>query len=302
MKPKLIVHGGAWSIPEAVETDHIHGVRQSVAEVYPVLQKGMPALDAVEAAVKIMEKDTTFDAGRGAFLNARGEIELDAMIMDGKTLNFGAVAAVQNIFHPITLARAIMEKTEHCFLAGKGAQIFASQIGMTELDPRDLLTPRELQFYKQIKDDPNFYTHQPFEPLPKGTVGAVAMDTQGNLAAATSTGGTPRKLPGRVGDSPIIGAGTYANNKYGAASATGWGESIMKILLSKTACDLLKEKTAEEAAQISIELLEESVQGWGGVILIDKNGNYGFANNTTKMAFAYAEPSGEIIAKIRIDQ
>jgi len=302
MKPKLIVHGGAWSIPEAVETDHIHGVRQSVAEVYPVLQKGMPALDAVEAAVKIMEKDTTFDAGRGAFLNARGEIELDAMIMDGNTLNFGAVAAVQNIFHPITLARAIMEKTEHCFLAGKGAQIFASQIGMTELDPRDLLTPRELQFYKQIKDDPNFYTHQPFEPLPKGTVGAVAMDTQGNLAAATSTGGTPRKLPGRVGDSPIIGAGTYANNKYGAASATGWGESIMKILLSKTACDLLKEKTAEEAAQISIELLEESVQGWGGVILIDKNGNYGFANNTTKMAFAYAEPSGEIIAKIRIDQ
>jgi beta-aspartyl-peptidase (threonine type) len=301
MEPKLIVHGGAWSIPASYEQDHINGVYQAVSSVYPELKKGMTALDAVEAAVKILEQDPTFDAGRGAFLNARGEIELDAMIMDGATLNFGAVAAVQNILHPITLARHVMERTEHCFLVGKGAQLFAHQMGMPELEPRELLTSRELEFYEKIKNDPSFHSHQPFEPQPNGTVGAVARDKFGNLAAATSTGGTPRKLPGRVGDSPIVGAGTYADNQSGAASATGWGESIMKILMSKTACDLLKNHPAVLAAQMAVEILDQRVQGWGGIILIDKNGQYGFAHNTTKMAFAYAHPSGEIIAQIEID-
>lgn len=299
MEPRLIVHGGAWSIPDAYELDHINGVYHAVATIYPELLHGMTALDAVEAAVKILEEDPTFDAGRGAFLNAIGEIELDAMIMDGATLNFGAVASVQNILHPITLARRVMEHTEHCFLVGSGAQLFARQIGVPELAPRDLLTPRELEFYEQIKSDPSFYTHQPFEPQPNGTVGAVALDTGGNLAAATSTGGTPRKLPGRVGDSPIVGAGAYADNKYGAASATGWGESILKIVMSKTACDLLQENSADQAAQLAVELLNQRVQGWGGIIIIDKKGQYGLAHNTTKMAFAYAQPSGEIIAQIK---
>ncbi len=299
MDPRLIVHGGAWSIPEAYEANHVSGVLQAISKVYPRLKKGMPAFDAVEAAVKILEEDPTFDAGRGAFLNARGEIELDAMIMDGATLGFGAVAAVQNILHPVTLARQIMEQTEHCFLVGTGAQQFASQIGITELHPRDLLTQRELEFYEQIKNDPAFHPHQPFEPRPNDTVGAVAMDMSGNLAAATSTGGTPRKLPGRVGDSPLIGAGAYADNYLGAASATGWGESIMKILLSKTACDLLKDHSAECAAQMAVELLNQRVKGRGGIILIDKNGHYGFAHNTTKMAFAYAHPSGEIVSHIK---
>jgi len=300
MNPALIVHGGAWSIPDAYDQAHIRGVYQAVSEIYPALKNGMTALDAVEAAVKILEEDPTFDAGRGAFLNAVGEIELDAMIMDGRTLNFGAVAGVQNILHPVTLARQVMEQTEHCLLIGKGAQRFASQVGISELDPRDLLTPRELKFFEKIKNDPSFHTHQPFEPRPMGTVGAVAMDKNGNLAAATSTGGTPRKLPGRVGDSPVVGAGTYADNEFGAASATGWGESIMKILMSKTACDLLKHNSAEQAAQLAVELLNQRVQGWGGIILIDKNGKYGFAHNTTKMAFAYAQSSGEVIAQIRI--
>ena len=302
MKPALIVHGGAWSIPEAYEHDHIRGVYQAVSEIYPKLKSGMNALDAVEAGVKILEEDPTFDAGRGAFLNAIGEIELDAMIMDGTTLNFGAVAGIQNILHPVTLAREVMKRTEHCFLIGKGAQRFASQVGISELDPRELLTPRELEFFEKIKNDPSFHTHQPFEPRPNGTVGAVALDKNGNLAAATSTGGTPRKLPGRVGDSPIIGAGTYADNQCGAASATGWGESIMKILMSKTTCDLLRDNSAETAVKIAVEILHQRVQGWGGIILIDKNGQYGFAHNTTKMAFAYAQPSGEIIAQIKIDK
>lgn len=299
MEPRLIVHGGAWSIPENYEQNHINGVYLAVKQTYPDLKNGMTALDAVEQAVKILEEDPTFDAGRGAFLNARGEIELDAIIMEGNTLNFGAVAGVQNILHPVTLARQIMERTEHCFLVGTGAQQFARQIGMPELDPRELLIPRELEFYEQIKNDPSFYSYQPFEPRSNDTVGAVAMDQWGNLAAATSTGGTPRKLPGRVGDSPIIGAGAYADNQAGAASATGWGESIMKILMSKTACDLLNDYTAEQAAHKSVDLLAQRVAGWGGIIIIDNKGQYGFAHNTTKMAYAYALPSGEIIARIK---
>lgn len=298
MEPKLIVHGGAWSIPDEFDRDHVIGVHQAIANVYPDLRKGISALDAVEMAVKILEADPTFDAGKGAFLNAIGEIELDAIIVDGATLNFGAVAAVQNILHPVSLARRIMEQTEHCFLVGKGAQRFAREKNVPELKPEELLTPRELEFYEKIRSDPGFYTRKPFEPKPNGTVGAVALDIHGNLAAATSTGGTPRKLPGRVGDSPLIGAGAYADNQLGAASATGWGESIMKLLMSKTACDLLNSHSAKVAAEMAVDLLRDRVNGWGGVILIDRNGNFGFAHNTTKMAFAYAESSGEIIAKI----
>jgi len=301
MKPRLIVHGGAWSIPEKYEQAHIDGVYKAVAEVYPDLLNGISALDAVEAAVRILEEDATFDAGRGAFLNAIGEIELDAMIMDGATLNFGALVAVQNILHPVSLARKIMEETEHNMLAGSGAQMFAQQIGVTEVNPEELLTPRELKFFEEIKNDPNFRTKNPFEPQPKGTVGAVAMDTEGNLAAATSTGGTPRKLPGRVGDSPIIGAGTYADNQSGACSATGWGEAILKSLLSKTACDFLNIFPPKQAAHLAVDLMKQRVEGWGGIILIDKNGNYGFAHNTTKMAFAFADDSGNVVSKIKIE-
>lgn len=302
MKPKLIVHGGAWSIPEEYENAHVNGVRKAVELIYPDLLNGMAALDAVEKAVRVLEQDSTFDAGCGAFLNAIGEIELDAMIMDGATLNFGAVAAVQNILHPVTLARLILEKTEHCMLAGSGALNFARQMGIGEIDPRELLTPRELEFYEQIKNDPNFKTKIPFEPAACDTVGAVAIDERGNLAAATSTGGTPRKLPGRVGDSPLVGAGAYADNLLGSCSATGWGESIMKVLLSKTACDFLNHFSATQAAENAVDILEKKVQGWGGVILIDKHGAYGFAHNTTKMAFAYAEDNGEVIAKIKVER
>ena len=301
MNPKLIVHGGAWSIPEEYEQDHIQGVQDAVAMVYPNLLDGIHALDAVEKAVRIMEENPTFDAGKGAFLNAIGEIELDAMIMNGKTFDFGAVVAVQNILHPISLARRVMEKSEHCMLAGNGAQQFARQMGISKVETGELLTTREYKFYQQIKNDPNFKTKHPFEPFPKGTVGAVALDRHGNLAAATSTGGTPRKTPGRVADSAIIGAGTYANNELGAASSTGWGEAIMKILLSKTVCDFLSNLSAIQAAEKAIDVLEKRVQGWGGVILIDKNGNYGFAFNTSKMAFAYVDDSGKIVSKIKLN-
>ena len=299
MKPKLIVHGGAWNIPTELDTDHIRGVKQAVEKIYPQLENGISALDAVESAVNILEENPVFDAGRGAFLNENGEIELDAIIMDGATLNFGAVAAIQNILHPASVARSVMEYTEHCFLVGHGAQIFARKMEIPELDPQALLTEREKAFYEKIKTDSQFHTRQPFDQQPMGTVGAVALDKNDNLAAATSTGGTPRKMAGRVGDTPIAGAGAYADNQSAGVSATGWGESILKVLLSKTVCDLLKDLPLQKAVQSSIKILEQRVNGLGGVIAISKDGEYGLAHNTPKMAFAYVDEDGKSISGIR---
>ena len=291
MQPKLIVHGGAWNIPDEYDVAHINGVTAAISAIYPKLAGGLSALDAVEAAVNILEEDPTFDSGRGAFLNERGEVELDAMIMDGRTLDFGSVAALQNILHPVSVARKVMEETEHCMLVGEGALLFAKKMGFEELPPEALLTDRELDFFQKIKNKEAFKTHHPFEfqNLPMDTVGAVAMDENGNIAAATSTGGTARKLVGRVGDSPICGAGAYADNELGGASATGWGESIMKILLSKTAVDLFGKRPAMEAARESIFILQKKVSGLGGIIGIDKNGQYALAHNTPKMAYAFWE-------------
>jgi beta-aspartyl-peptidase (threonine type) len=218
--------------------------------------------------------------------------------MDGATLDLGAVAAIQDVLHPIRVARLVMEQTEHCLLVGAGAQSLAQRMGVPRLDPRELLTAREAAFHDEIRDMPSYTTRMPFEPSSMGTVGAVARDVRGNLAAATSTGGTPGKLPGRVGDSPLVGAGAYADNERGAASATGWGESIMRVLLSKTACDLMAHHPAMDAAQMAVDLLEERVHGLAGIILIDRLGNYGFAHNTSKMAFAYAGRSGKLVARI----
>jgi beta-aspartyl-peptidase (threonine type) len=294
----LIVHGGAWNIPEEMEAGHLRGVRHAVGEVIPQLREGLSALDAVEAAVRILEEDGTFDAGRGACLNAMGQVELDAIIMDGADLRLGAVAALQGVLHPVSVARLVMERTEHCLLVGSGAQEFAQTMGVPILSPEQLVHPRERAFYEAVKSDPSFSLHQTFEAKPTGTVGAVALDSGGNLAAATSTGGTPRKLPGRVGDSPLAGAGAYADNCLGAASATGWGESIMKVLLSRTACDLVHDYPAMEAARRAVAVLDERVGGRGGVILLDRDGNCGYAHNTAKMAFAWADGRGHQSAHI----
>jgi beta-aspartyl-peptidase (threonine type) len=300
MIPKLIVHGGAWNFPTETEEAHHNGVKHAVEQVYPLLLDGMNALDAVEKAVNILEEDPTYDAGRGAFLNEIGEIELDAMIMNGRDLSFGAVAAIQNFLHPVSIARKVMEKTEHCLLVGKGAQAFAQAEGFTALAPKELLTERELEFFEKIQNDPSFRTHHPFDlNKPSDTVGAVAMDQHGNLAAATSTGGTARKKVGRVGDSPIVGAGAYADSQLGAVSTTGWGESIMKVLLAKTLCDLFPQHTSMKAAAEAIKVLENRVSGLGGVIGINASGDYAFAHNTPKMAFAYANGPKDVIAKIK---
>ncbi|MEL7221720.1 MAG: isoaspartyl peptidase/L-asparaginase [Bacteroidota bacterium] len=293
---KLIVHGGAWDIPTAQEAAHLAGVETAIATAWPVLEKGGTALDAVEVAVRSLEADSTFDAGRGAFLNSRGEIELDAMIMDGASLDFGSVAAVQNLLHPVSLARRLMESEEFRMLVGTGAQIFAEEQGFEKLPSEALLTERELAYFKSIKNKDGFRSHHPFGTQPSDTVGAVALDQFGNIAAATSTGGTPRKWPGRVGDSPIPGAGAYADNDHGGASTTGWGESIMKVLLAKTMIDQLAAGyKAPHAAQRAIQRLAQRVKGLGGVITIAKNGDYGWAYNTPKMAFAYMDTEEKTI-------
>lgn len=286
VKPTILVHGGAWDIPEEAVEDHLSGVEAAAETGMALLLRAGSALDAVEAAVNVMEKTGVFNAGRGSHLNAEGEVELDAIIMDGETLNAGSVASVMNILHPISLARKVMEKTSHVLLVGEGARKFAEAHGFRLTPTEEIVSTKELKRYQELRRR----TVRPkefYEPSSPDTVGAVALDSHGNLAAGTSTGGQPMKLPGRVGDAPIVGAGAYADNSLGACSATGWGESIMKTVLSKAACDLMGEgSSAQSACRKAIRLLKKRVDGRGGLIAIDHIGRHGVAYNTPRMARA----------------
>ena len=292
--PSLIVHGGAWSIPREEVEPHVHGCRVAAQAGWDVLTKGGSALDAVEAAVRVLEDDPTFDAGRGSVLNADGDIEMDAIVMDGATLNTGAVAAIQRVQHPVTVARLIMEHSDHNLLVGAGAEAFARRMGELVYPQVNLIVERELERWRAAQKNGREPTRRDFT---HDTVGAVARDAKGHLAVATSTGGTFNKLPGRVGDSPLIGSGAYADDLYGAASATGWGESLMKIVISKTACDLIAAGlTAQQAADAAIKRLADRVDGHGGIIVVDARGSAGYARNTPGMAYAYIAPGGDIVA------
>jgi len=298
--PVIVVHGGAWDIPKATWTAHIDGCRKGCEVGLEVLQSGGTALDAVEAAVRQLETDPTFDAGCGSFLNEDGEVELDASIMDGATLKAGAVAAVRRLLHPVTLARKIMEETDHLLLAGSGAEKFARKIGMKFCSTSALLTGRELELWKKLKKKKTFHAKTVFSGQLKGTVGAVALDAHGNLAAATSTGGTPRKMAGRVGDTPIIGAGTYADNTLGAVSCTGWGEGIMRIGLARLVLFHLQAGLSPSSAvKKAVEEMRRRVDGYGGAILVTPRGQIGLYHNTPRMAFAYSEKGGEVKAGIK---
>ena len=304
MKPCIIVHGGAWDIPEDAWKAHHDGCLKATRDGYSCLQSGHSAVDAVEVAVRVMEEDPTFDAGRGSFLNADGEVEMDAAIMDGDDLAFGAVAAVQNIVHPVTLAREVMKRTQHCMLVGEGALRFARSIGMQTVDQEFLLTERELKRWQDIKKNQSFEQRALFDAArdrysPKGTVGAVAIDAKGKIAAATSTGGTPSKMAGRVGDSSMIGCGNYADSKSAGVSATGWGEPLMKVVIARRVCHSIENgKTAKEAGEEAIRYLEERVKGYGGVIVIDKKGDMAFSHNTPRMAIAGIRMDGELFEHI----
>lgn len=295
-----MVHGGAGNIGKEFHDDYLSGTRLAAQAGWEVLRSGGSALDAVEKAVVVMEDDPTFDAGVGSVLNRAGHIEMDAMIMDGLTLKVGAVAAVSGIMNPIHLARLIAQDTDHSMLVGEGARRFAELKGMRLCAEAELTVPREVERFRRLQQIPDYHLSDEFSPDPKGTVGAVALDVEGNVAAATSTGGMYYKLPGRVGDSPLVGSGAYADNSTGATSATGHGERIMRVVLCKTATDSLAHGlSAQEAVDFAIKTLTERVGGYGGLILVDYRGQIAFAHNTPHMAVAWIDDNGEVHARIK---
>jgi beta-aspartyl-peptidase (threonine type) len=296
-KPSLIVHGGAWTIPDEAVAACLAGCRRALEAGWAILQRGGAAVDAVETAIVVLEEEPTFDAGFGSHLNRDGRVELDAIIMDGATLGSGAVACVQRVRNPIRLARKVMESCEHMMLVGAGAEQFAAAAGLPLCAPEELICEREKKAWaKCIQGDHLSEFH--FSPQ-HGTVGAVARDVQGHIVAGTSTGGTCCKLPGRVGDSPLIGCGCYADIEAGGVSCTGWGEAIMKVVLAKSAADDLRSGTnAQEAAEAAVQLLARRAKGAGGLILLDRNGHPGFAFNTSHMAYGYIAEDGSIVTAV----
>ncbi|MGE5603774.1 MAG: isoaspartyl peptidase/L-asparaginase family protein [Nitrososphaerales archaeon] len=289
----IIVHGGAWDIPPELHADHLTGCRAATAAGWDVLAGGGSALEAVEAAIRIMEDDPVFDAGRGSHLNADGAAELDAGMMDGTSLRAGAVAAVRHIANPITLARHVLHDSPHVFLVADGAERFAQEVGMRLCDPTELVVPRERALWEERRvEGATVRPDSAFRAAPGSsaadTVGAVALDQMGNLAVGNSTGGTFYKAPGRVGDTPIIGCGLYADNTMGAAVCTGWGEQIMKTVLAKTTVDQIALlRSANDAARVAIAYFRHRVGGLGGVICISPDGQIGFAHSTPYLAHAY---------------
>jgi beta-aspartyl-peptidase (threonine type) len=297
-RPALIVHGGAGNIPASEHEAYLRGCRLAAQTAWKLLENGASALHAVEVAVRILEDDPTYDAGYGSVLNQQGEVETDAIIMDGRDLRIGAVICIQHIANPITLARLVMTETPHNILAGEGARLFAASQGIPFTTMEDMISPVARRHFEAKKQGVELTGD------PQGTVGAVALDVNGDLAAATSTGGINYKMVGRVGDSPLVGSGAYADNFTGAVSATGHGEDIMRVCLSKTAADAIAHgKTAQEAAEYAIKILVDRVHGEGGLIVVDKDGNVGFAHSTPEISVAWvgwnAEGQPTIHAAIR---
>jgi len=345
-------------MPDDAVASHEHGIAAALAAGWAVLSKQGSALDAVEAAITVMEDDDTFDAGRGSFLTRDGRVQLDALMMDGATLRAGGVACVERLRNPIQAARLVLDKSPHVYFVGTGAERFASQHGMRLVDNTELIVPRERDRLMQFQraeaagtPDTTFSGHEP-EPskseqkvvisteakrrretrssapdqadvladpaltqttlesevdrsLPEDlriddptlhshdTVGAVALDAHGNLAAGTSTGGTLSKAPGRVGDSSLIGCGCYADNASAAVSLTGWGEPIMKLVLGKWAVDRVASGSSpQQAATEAIAYLYTRLGGHGGIILLGPDGSLGLAHNTPRMAWGIATPTG----------
>jgi len=323
-----LVHGGAWAIPEDAEAAHEAGVRSALETGYRILTRGGSALDAVEAAVTVMEEDPTFDAGRGSFLTSDGRVQLDALLMDGGRMKAGGVACVERLRNPIQAARLVLEQSPHVYFVGTGAEEFARSHGMALIDNAEFVLDRERERLKTaqereaagladatfsgVDDDKGPETAALLGSGVRGqgseatetsganrlsaahwqshdTVGAAALDTAGNLAAGTSTGGTLNKTPGRVGDSSLIGCGCYADNLSAAVSLTGWGEPIMKLVLGKWAVDRVAGGTTpDSAAHEAIDYLYSRLGGHGGIILLGPDGRFGIAHNTPAMAWGVA--------------
>src|SRR5258706_6757788 len=304
MKPSLIVHGGAWDIPDEAVDVCKAGCERALVAGWSILNQGGSALDAVEAAVVVLEDDPVFDAGFGSHLSVDGHAECDAIVMDGGRLRAGSVAALRRIRNPVRLARQVLENCPHMMLVAEGAERFAADQGLQLCAPDELIAEGERYAWLKCRNSKHAAAHH--RGHEQGTVGAVALDSNDRLFAATSTGGTCCKLPGRVGDSPLIGCGCYADNEAGGVSCTGYGEAIMKVVLAKTAADFLRRPVGSDtnpspsilpkpstpdvaalAAREPVSVLAKRTHATGGLILLDRKGNPGLAFNTPRRAYAY---------------
>jgi len=298
-------------MPDDMVDAHIRGVNNALTTGWRVLERGGSALDAVEEAVVIMEDDETFDAGRGSFLNRDGRVQLDALIMDGSTLRTGGVGCVEHLRNPVRAARKILSESPHVYFVAEGAEKFAAEHGVQLCKNEDLVIPREVERLcayqaelarrNQMQDGNDLFTPEHHDmTISHDTVGAVALDRNGNIAAATSTGGTLNKAPGRLGDSSLIGCGCYADNESAAASTTGWGEPIMKLVLAKWTADRIAAGNLPEwSAKEAMNYLKQRVNGHGGIIVLDAQGRFGIAHNTPRMAWAYRTVSKQDAGVIR---
>jgi L-asparaginase / beta-aspartyl-peptidase len=277
-KPAVIVHGGAGAITDGSLAQRLEGCKVAALAGWKILEHNGSALDAAEAAVVVLEDNPLFNAGTGSTLNQLGKVEMDAGIIDGRSLRAGAVAAIQGIKNPINLARRLLEDGRHVILAGEGALMFAREIGFPECSSESLIVEYERTRWSEKH----------------GTVGCVTLDCNGRIAAATSTGGIFNKLPGRIGDSPLPGCGTYADDR-GGVSCTGVGEAIIRVVLGKTAVDFLSEGLEPNAAaRKSLNLLEEKTGAKAGLIMIDDQGRIGYARNTMHMPVCVISNGGSM--------
>lgn len=312
-KPVIVVHGGAGMWRTERRSAGLTGVKEAAIAGFDILRAGGSALDAVESAVIEMEDNEVFNAGYGSALTIDKRIEMEASIMDGKNLNAGAVGLLKRVKNPVRLARIVMEATDHVFVTGDGAEKLAELFNLETDNP---FTELRVRYWRELREklmrgELNYLSklHELVTSNPQlfdlGTVGAVALDEDENVAVATSTGGFSLKFPGRIGDSPLIGCGTYADNEAGASSTTGIGEIAIKLVLAKSACDFMRNgKTAQEAAESSIELVNRRMQGGSmGLITVDMAGRIGAAHNSPNLCWAYMttkthKPKDALRAKI----
>jgi len=300
-KPVIVVHGGAGAWTPERSQPGLEGVKKAAELGFEILTNKGSALDSVMKAVAVMEDGGAFNAGYGSSLNIDKRVEMEASIMDGKTLKAGAVGLLEDVRNPVRLARIVMEKTDHVFVVGKGAERLVEMFGVERREPT---TELRLKYYENqrkallegkfklpkladlIKSFPELFTLE--------TVGAVALDIEGDVAAATSTGGFPLKLPGRIGDSPLIGCGTYADNQVGACSATGVGEMAIRLVLAKTVCNFMESgKGAQEAVELAINLVNRRIPDTYnsmGLIAVDVHGRVGAAHNSPNLCWTYITP------------
>ena len=276
MKWALIVHGGAHTIPPEKIEPHKIGCLRAIDAASKLLEKGAGSVEAIETAIRILEDDPVFNAGYGSMMNSLGEVEMDAAIMEGSGLHAGAVASIRGVRHPISVAREVMD-TPHALLSGEGARNFAKERGCDLCAPEEMIDHAmraEWQASKKMRG--------------ADTVGAVALDAAGTFAAGTSTGGLMHKMPGRIGDSPLIGLGLYADNLAGACALTGTGESIMRLALAhRIVTSMCNGEDADRAAEEAIAVMARRVGGEAGCIVLDKQGRIGLAHNADHLAHAY---------------